>query len=149
MVIDKRNIQDFAVGGFRPHGEVELWAEGPVMRVIAQGPFNREAVRALGKAVNDLYQALGPDRPICELIEYRHSLLASPETLTTLGDLLALMTRLGIAQKAIAIVVTDDVEARDLMLPIVTKVYTDQGRAVASFSSVAEAQAWLTQQLGR
>lgn len=100
MVIDKRNIQDFAAGGFRPHGEVELWAEGPVMRVIAQGPFNREAV-------------------------------------------LALMTQIGTAQTAIAMVVADDVEALDLMLPIVTKVYADQGRAVASFGSVAEAQAWL------
>ena len=148
MVIDKRNIQDFAAGGFRPHGEVELWAEGPVMRVIAQGPFNREAVLALGKAVNDLYQELGPERPVCELVEYRGSLLASPEALTTLGELLALMTRLGTAQKAIAIVVADDVEARDLMLPIVTKVYADQGRPVASFNSVAEAQTWLEKQLG-
>ena len=143
MVIDKRNIQDFAGGGFRPHGEVELWAEGPVMRVIATGPFNREAVLALGKAVHDLYQELGPDRPFCELVEYRGSLLASPEALTTLSDLLALMTKIGTAQKAVALVVAGEVEARDLMLPMVCKVYAENGRNVASFETVAAGRAWL------
>ena len=148
MVIDKRNILDFAAGGFRPHGKVELWAEGPVMRVIAEGPFNREAVLALGNAVNDLHQALGDQRPICELLDFRGSLLASPDALHTLGELMALMTEIGNAQKAIAMVVADDVEARDLMLPILTKVYTDQGRVVACFMTVAEAQDWLKTQLG-
>jgi hypothetical protein len=148
MVIDKRNIRDFAVSGFRPHGEMELWAEGPVMRVIAQGPFNREAIQALGKAVRDLYVELGPvQRTRCELIEYRRSLLASPDALIELGRLLSLSTNTKQAQLAIALVGGDDVEASSLMLPIVAKIYADHGRPVACFRTVAEALVWLDQRL--
>lgn len=142
-----RNINAFATSGFRPHGAIEFWAEGSVIRIAAEGPFNREAVQAVGLAMHDLFASVPIGQRFADILEFRGSLLASPDALTSFGDFLRAMSAAKTAPVAVAFVVAADVEGRSLMLPIYAKLYAEHGREFAAFETLAEAQAWLRERL--
>lgn len=147
MPSEKRNIEAFATSAFRPHGRIEFWAEGSVLRIVAEGPFNREAVQAVNLAMRDLFATMPADQRFVDLLEFRGSLLASPDALEGFGDFLSDMSEAGRAPIAVAYVVAADVEARSLMLPIITKLYAQHGRQFAVFETMAEAEVWLRERL--
>lgn len=143
----KRNIAAFATRGFRPHGEIEFWAEGSVIRIVAEGPFNREAVQAVGLAMRDLFTAMPAGQRFGDILEFRSSLLASPDALAAFAEFLQAMSASKTAPVAVAYVVSPEVEGRSLMLPIFTKLYAEHGREFSAFESMAEAEVWLRERL--
>jgi hypothetical protein len=144
---NKLNLLAGASGLFKPHGRLALWHEGSVMYVHAEGPFNREAVLALGVAMQELYQTLPPDRSFVYLLEFRSSLMASPEAMAAYGDFLKAMSLAKRAPKVVAFVVAPEVEGASLMLPLFARLYAEHGRQFAAFETIAPAEDWLREQL--
>ena len=143
-----RNIENYAQGSFRPHGRIEFWTEGSVLRIVAEGPFNREAVQAVGLAMRDLFAGMPVVGRFADILDMRGSLLASPDALEAFGDFLQAMSAAQTAPEAVAWVVAQEVEGRDLMLPIYGQLYARHGRQFAAFESMAEAEAWVRKRLG-
>jgi hypothetical protein len=143
----KHDIADYATSGFRPHGRVEFWTEGSVIRILAEGPFNSEAVKAVGMAMRDLFSGMPKSPRFADLLEFRGSLMASPDALATFADFLRAMSMAGTAPLAVAFVVAPEVEGRSLMLPIFAKLYDEHGRDFAAFETEERAEAWLRERL--
>ena len=143
----KRSTDQFATGPFRPHGEVEIWAEGNVMRLDAVGPFNKEVVIALGATWNSLFDEMPPHGPFANIIVLRRSVVVSQEVLDAFGEFLHANNRAGRGASAIAFVVAPDVEGRSLMLPMFAATYAAAGRLFAAFETEAEADVWVRARL--
>ena len=143
----KRSIAAYAGSGFRPHGRIEFWAEGSVIHIQAEGPFNREAVQAVGLAMRDLFKTMPASPRFADMLEFSGSLLATPDALAAFGDFLRAMSAAKTAPIAVAYVVAPEVEGRSVMLPIFTRLYAEHGREFCAFETVAEAEGWLRERL--
>lgn len=143
----KRHSDDFATGAFPPHGRVELWAEGSVVHIEARGPFNREAVLAVGRAMRDLFADRPVGRVFADILVMRDSLVASPDALVAFEQFLAAMSAADFAPQVVAYVVAPEVEGRSLMLPLFSAIYARHGREFAAFEGMAEAEAWVRERL--
>lgn len=143
----KLNLLAGANGLFKAHGRVALWTEGSVMHVQAEGPFNREAVLAIGVAMKQLYQSLPQDQNFAYLLEFRASLMASPDALAAYGEFLKAMSMAKRAPKVVAFVVAPEVEGASLMLPLFARLYAEHGRQFAAFETMAPAEDWLRERL--
>ena len=118
-----------------------------MIRIVAEGPFNREAVEAVGLAMRDLFAGMPPAPRFANILDMRHSLLASPDALHAYGGFLQAMSEARTAPQAVAWVVAPEVEGRSLMLPIFARLYAEHGRRFAAFETMAEAEAWVREQL--
>lgn len=143
----KRNSAEFATGVFRPHGHVDIWAEGSVVRLEARGPFNREGVLAMGLAMRDLFACVPIGGRFGDILVMHESLMASPDALAAFEDFLQAMSQAKTAPLAVAYVAAPEVEGRSLMLPIFAAIYARHGRRFAAFEQLAEAEAWVRAQL--
>ena len=144
---EKRNTDQFAAGPFRPHGRVDIWAEGNVMRLDAVGPFNKEVVIALGATWNNLFDEMPVHGPFANIIVLRRSVVVSQEVLDAFGEFLHANNRAGRGASAVAFVVAPDVEGRSLMLPMFAATYAAAGRLFAAFETEAEADVWVRARL--
>lgn len=142
---DRQDIGDFARGPFRPHGHIAMWGEGPVVHVDATGPFNVEAMQALGLAMSELF-ALHPLSGVFgDIVEFHCSVMCSPEVVAAYGGFLRKNTADGHTPAAVAWVVAPQVEGRGIMLPVFQRLYAEHGRRFACFETMDEAQAWMRQ----
>lgn len=139
----RRNTDQFATGPFRPHGRIEIWAEGNVMRLEATGPFNKEAIIALGATWRALFAELPMRGPFAAIIVIRHSIMSSQEVLDAFGDFLRSGSQAGHPAAAVAYVAAPDIEGRSLILPKLADLYAATGRLFASFATEAEAEDWM------
>ncbi|MDI4634500.1 hypothetical protein J7U46_15680 [Pelomonas sp. V22] len=145
--ISKRDIQSYANGAFKPHGKIEFWTEGHVVRIEAQGPFNREAIQAVGLAMQELFAGTPPTCAFADILEIRRSIMISPEALEAFSLFLARMSINKSAPTAVAYVVAAEVEGRSLVLPLLAKLYAKHGRQFAAFETMAPAEAWVRERL--
>ena len=143
----RRNTDQFATGPFRPHGQVEIWSEGNVMRLDATGPFNKEVVIALGATWNSLFDEMPVNGPFANIIVIRRSVVVSQEVLDAFGEFLRANNRAGRGASAVAFVVATEVEGRALMLPMFAATYAAAGRRFAAYETEAEADAWVRERL--
>lgn len=143
----KRNIAAFAAGPFKPHGRIEMWSEGPVVRIDAQGPFNPEAVQAVGLAMRDLFAEMPPSERFADILTFHDSILTSPDGLQAFEQFLQAMSAAAQAPKAVAYVVGPDVEGRALMLPLFAEIYARHGREFRAFECIEQAEAWARERL--
>ncbi|MET0209882.1 MAG: hypothetical protein ABW220_12630 [Burkholderiaceae bacterium] len=143
----KRDIHTYVGGPFRAHGNIEMWREGPIVRLRAQGPFNREAVLGLGRAMSDLLAVDPPPAAFGDILELRGSMMTSPDSMQELERFLQKMGQERSPPVAVAYVADAGVEGRDLMLPLFEAMYLKQGRRFASFESLEAARAWIQTQL--
>ncbi len=139
-----RSSEDFAQGLFKPHGRVQMWVEGQVVYMVAQGPFNPEFVRALALAREELFRSSPPPSPHLSLVQIKGSIMASPEMLAVYAELIGKLKRLPVA---VAWAVDPEVEGRDFILPMFERVHLRLGRNFKSFEALADAEAWLRSQL--
>ena len=143
----KTSVGEFATGPFRPHGRIEIWAEGNVVRLDAAGPFNREVILAMGTTWRALYSGMSEDEPFAGIVSIHHSLMASQEVLDALRDFLVANTAEHHASRVVAWVVPADVEGASLMMPRLARVLTEAGRNFRTFDNEAAAEAWVREQL--
>lgn len=143
----KLDIQAFVPGPFQAHGQIELWRDGSLIRLRAQGPFNREAVLGLSRAMADLMQSNPPPAAFGYVLELSGTMITSPETMEEMERFLEQMAALGQTPLAVAYVVPPEVEARDIMLPLIEAMYRRHGRRFGAFDTLPSACAWVQQQL--
>lgn len=141
------NSDQFAQGLFRPHGRAELWAEGKVIYLQAVGPFNMEAVAAIGGAWRQLFAEGPAAEAFADIVLVSNSMLAGPEVMAAFGQFLLANSAAGIAPMAVAWVVPPEVEGATIMIPQFRRTYAMAGRNIAFFEREAEAEAWVRQQL--
>lgn len=127
---------------FWPHGRTTAWAEGALVHVVAEGPFNGEAMQAFAAQMAPLYASLPPGRPFVNLTEFRHSMLATPEAWEGLTGYLRQMNASGLPLRATAWIASPEVEGRALFLPRGEQLFRAAGRRFATFDSLAGAEAW-------
>lgn len=137
----------FGSGPFRPHGRAEMWAEGKVIRLSAVGPFNQEAVVAIGAAWRQLFADLPRHEMFADIITATGSMMAGPDVISAFGLFLKANTAAHIAPCAVAWVVAPDVEGAELMIPQFKAVYESAGRNIAFFETDEAAQTWVRAQL--
>jgi len=143
----KRDIHSFVRGPFHAHGQIEMWREGPVVRLRAQGPFNREAVLGLGRAMRDLLTADPPPERFGDILELSGSMVTSPESMAELERFLRLMSAHHRPPLAVAYVAAPEVEGREFMLPLFEALYLKHGRRFGAFETLDAARAWVHEQL--
>lgn len=134
---------------FRPHGRTTVWAEGAVVHVLAEGPFNREAVDAFSRQMIALYAELPPGLRFVNLTEFRHSMAATPESWDHLETHLQRVDASGVPLVATAWIAGPQVEGRALFMPRGRALFARQGRCFEGFETMAEAEDWARDQLAR
>lgn len=133
----------FATGRFPPHGRIELWAEGNVVRLTGTGPFNVEAIQAMGAAWRALCTELPEGQPFADIVTVRESMMASPNVLEAVGRFLQNNSANHIAPRAVAWIVPPDVEGASLMIPQFERVFREAGRHIAFFDDEPTALSWV------
>ncbi len=141
------NSDQFATGPFRPHGRAELWAEGKVIHLSAAGPFNMEAVLAIGAAWRQLFADVPAQGLFADIVIATGSMMAGPDVIRAFGQFLQANTAANLAPCAVAWVVPPEVEGAMLMIPQFRQVYEAAGRNIAFFETQDAAQAWIRIQL--
>lgn len=145
---DRLNIQQFASGPFKPHGRIELWAEGNVVYLEAAGPFNKEAVMAVGVTWRELFARIPSTEVFADIVTVDVSMMAGPEVLEAFGAFLQDNSAANVAPRAVAWVVPPTVEGSFFMIPAFEQVYQSAGRNIRFFDNLPEAQDWVRTQLG-
>ncbi len=140
---------DFAVGAFKPHGYVEISPFGRITHLVAQGPFNKEAVLALN-AARLAFLAQNPP-PLNEayafLTECRGSMMMSPDALQVFKAGYAEAYSRYHAPVASVWVATDTVEGVRFVVSQVASAMIDVGTECQVFSDLPSAEAWLHHKL--
>lgn len=124
-----------------------MWREGPVVRLRAQGPFNREAVLGLGRAMRDLLTVDPPPERFGDILELSGSMVTSPESMEEVERFLEMMGAYHPPPLAVAYVAAPDVEGRDFMMPLFETLYLKHGRRFGAFETLEAAKTWMLQQL--
>ncbi len=145
----RTTVSQFADGMFVPHGRVELRRAGHVVYLEASGPFNTEAITALGAAWRGLFVNLPPGAMFADIAIMHHSVMASPDVLAAFHGFLQRNTTDGLAPKAVAWVVGPEVEGAEIMVPRFKKIYTEAGRNFRFFATLPDAEAWIDSELVR
>ena len=136
-----------AASRFRPHGRTQMWAEGAIVHVLAEGPFNREGIDAFSQEMLALYRRLPAGSRFVHITEVRGAMLGTPDAWERLSEHLATGLKLGIPLLGTAWVAAADVDGRTLMLPRAEQVFTQAGRRFAAFETMEEAELWARQLL--
>ncbi len=143
----KLHSDDFASGPFRPHGSIELWTEGNVVRLNARGPFNKEAVLAMHTAWRQLAASVPLQSAFADIVTVSDSMMAGPDVLNSFAQFLQANTSSDLVPCAIAWVVPRHVEGALLMIPLFEEAYRVAQRNVRFFEVDAEAVQWVKAQL--
>ncbi|MBK9235398.1 MAG: hypothetical protein IPO19_04735 [Rhodoferax sp.] len=144
----RHRTDEFAQGAFQPHGLVEVWLDGRILRYDAVGPFNRELVRAIAKAQHDIMVAAKARGPCVEIVTIRESALVTSDGLAELAAILHDVNHQGLAPLAVAYVMAPEVEGASIMAPVFRSRYQSQGRVFELFDRLEDAQTWALGLLG-
>lgn len=132
---------------FRPHGKTQMWSDGAMVHVIAEGPFNREGIDAFSNEMVRLYRQLPVGMRFVNVTEVRHTLLGTPDAWELLGEHLLRINRSGLPLVATAWVVADDVEGRSLLLPRAEALFAAAARSFEVFATLPAAETWARSRL--
>ena len=134
---------DFGLdGGFRPHGHSEFLAEGAIIRIAVEGPFNVEGVDDFGRKMLALFAGLPLGQSVVTLAEIRRTLVSPPDAWARLEAHTARVQQGPHRILGTAWVVAADVEGRGLLVPRARRMYAEAGRPFEVFEDAASAAAW-------
>jgi hypothetical protein len=134
---------------FPPHGRSDFHADGAIIRVSVEGPFNVEGVDEFARKMLALYSTIPLDQPVVTLAELRRSVLMPPDAWARLEAHMQ-RARLGPPRVlATAWLVGPDVEGGSLMIPRARQMYADAGRAFEVFADPDAAILWAREQLAQ
>jgi hypothetical protein len=132
---------------FRPHGRTEVWAEGAMVHVTAEGPFNREGADAFSQKMIELYRQLPAGLRFVNVTEFRVTMMATLDAWERLAGHLQRINESGLPLVATAWVIGPEVEGRALFAPRGEALFRDLGRVFAVFETMADAEAWAQEKL--
>lgn len=137
---------DFS-GAFRPHGQSEFLADGAIIRIDVEGPFNLQGMTEFGQKMQRLFADIPAGRSVVTLADVRTSLLATPEAWALLEAIILEMQGGALRVLGTAWVVAETVEGRSLLLPRAHRAYAAAGRPFAVFTDASAAEDWARERL--
>jgi len=132
------DVSQLPQGRFAPHGDLQVWHQGPLLCLAAAGPFNAEMVGAFWRSVGLLLQTWTPPPAYVALAWWQRSLMASPDTFSAYADLLRRGAAVLPPERANFWLVGADVEDAALMKPRWTALYASAGRRLEFCATEAE-----------
>ena len=137
-------MRDFGAGKFRPHGELQMHLDGDIIIYTAVGPFNLEAIMALGKARRaGLARWQARSRKV-SIAVFQNSLFMSQDALDAYATGLKRYFDDAPRAEAVAWVVPADVEGRSIMLPKFEHIFIDLGIPWRLFERLEDAKTWIS-----
>lgn len=88
MAVAPLHSTDHAKGRFAPHGAIQVWPEGSVIRYDVTGPFNIEGIKAFAHTIASLLDNWQPDGPHGSISFWHESMMASPDALAAYAHVL-------------------------------------------------------------
>lgn len=138
------STDDFADGKYRPHGRLEVHVEGNVCIYRAEGPFNLEAILALGKARRAIVDEWGDRGSVsATIVQFYTSMLMSQDALDAYTKGMQMHLKQAKPNVAVAWVVAPTVEGRSIMLRNFEKIFASLGIPWKSFEKLDEARIWV------
>lgn len=104
----------FAISRFPLHGQTAVEVAGPLLRVLARGPFNLELAQAQCRLLAAAGVELPADRRYLELIEYQQSLLMPAEAWAAMEQFIDGGVAKGFCALATVLVLDPEVEGAPL-----------------------------------
>jgi len=139
----------FCSGQFAPHGEFRIQCLDGLLCYEAIGPFNLEAVRALGPARRQAFErwASAPGARPAVLVHWQHSALMSPEAFAAYHAGLSATVQSLAMPPVVAWVAEPELEGMDFMVERFAKVFADSRIEFRLFTDWREAERWLRARL--
>lgn len=139
----KNSTDHYQQDQFRLHGRVEMHLEGQTICVNAQGPFNMELTTALAALEGEFLSNVASQGPFFEIVTFTESVLASPEVMEAHAQLLVMLKNAGLAHKASAYVIPDDLEGASFIGPIAARNYAAVDWPFKIFQRQDDAERWI------
>ena len=140
---------DLAQGPFRPHGRSIVWPDDDIFRVQTVGPFNAEAVEAIGRTREKVLEEHPPVRNYAFINSWQGSVMMSDAVLEVYSETLkASYTHRYRRPSAMAWVVPAGVEGARFMEPRLRAVFDAYGIPFRMFLDEARADSWVRELLG-
>lgn len=134
-------------GRFPPHGHSEFRADGAIIRIAVEGPFNVEGIDEFGRKMLALFATVPPGEAVVTLAEIRTTLVSPEDAWQRLSRLVQRMQSGPHRIVGTAWIVADDVEGRGLMVPRARRMYAEAGRVFEVFRDADAAAAWAQERL--
>jgi hypothetical protein len=147
---DVISSQDFARGGFAPHGELSVRFDDGLLLWLNRGPFNLEALQCYGQARQAAFERWALDeRWVAGVVEWQGSALMSPDAFQAY--------RLGFERfmashhtlVAVAWVARPEVEGVDFMRDYFAPLFERHDLPLRLFAAREPAVAWAREQLSQ
>lgn len=122
-----------------PHGTYRILRAGPIVRVVAVGPFNEEALRDYGQSFEAVVQDL-PEGPWAVLGIFRGESLFVPEAEERLAEITRWRIERGLERVALVLNSTD---AAEIVRAQITRIYESAGANYQLFDHEWQAHEWL------
>jgi hypothetical protein len=135
----------FDTGGFAPHGEFRIQCLDGLLCYEAIGPFNLEAVRALGPARRRAFErwAQAPGARVGVLVHWQGSALMSPDAFSAYHAGLSAFAQSIAVPAAVAWVAEPELEGMDFMVDRFGEAFAANGVEFQLFTDRQDAERWL------
>jgi len=135
---------DLAQGPFRPHGRSVVWPDDDIFRVETVGPFNAEAVEAVGRTREKIFEQHPPVENYAFINSWQGSVMMSDAVLEAYSETLkASYTHKYRRPSAMAWIVPPGVEGARFMEPRLRTVFEEFGIPFRMFQDEASAEGWV------
>ncbi len=136
---------DFPPGRFRPHGAFDsVVDDSRIIRSVSAGPFNEEMSMLADQARRQLFATFSDGLPFAVITTVRESAMASRGTIDLTSRLMKAMRDQGTpVPAAVAWVIGDEVEGKQLVKPYFERCFADAGIAFQVMDDEAAADAWV------
>ena len=127
-------VAHHAQGRFAPHGVMEVFRQGNVIRGYASGPFNIEFMTAWGKMWGAQLQQRGDPGKLLIATGFSESVVASLDAISSFKALMGRAKALLPADTEHIWLIKDKVEGRILMLPLLKSAMETNSVAIEVYS---------------
>lgn len=142
------NSSQFSTGQFAPHGEFVLHSDGDILCYEASGPFNLEAIRALGITRIKAYETWQSSGIFAAIVHWHTSALMSPEAFEAYRDGYAQFVRDMQPKSVVAWVALPDVEGMSIMVRKFADCFERTNTRFRLFTEMEPAYGWVLENLG-
>ncbi|QTN29924.1 hypothetical protein HZ993_09000 [Rhodoferax sp. AJA081-3] len=139
----------FSTGKFAPHGEFVLTSDGEVLCYEATGPFNVEAIRALGVTRRKAYKRWQPNGTFAAIVHWHESALMSPEAFDAYRGGYVRFIQDVQPKSIVAWVAQPDVEGMYIMVQKFAEVFEHTQTDFRFFTEMDTAHRWVANALSR
>ena len=144
---EKRSTDEVTHMRFRPHGRIEVFIDGQIVRYIARGPFTEELIAAYAQIHAPIVQEMAAKTPWADLTIFRESALTNEKSLADYTEYLTTLATQGHAPCATAFVMGPDVKGATVMGNRYANCYQAAGLVFKAFDRWNDAESWVEQEL--